>query len=337
MGLKAKIRKGLLGGLKAFSYFTPSSHLIKISKLKHILPFYHTVSNNDLPHIKHLYPVKKTRDFEEDLDFLLKHFHPVDYDRFKNIATGKTKPTKPVCLLSFDDGLRELYDIICPILIKKGIPAICFLNSAFIDNKSLFFRYKASLILEETIKEPKKASIIKSKYNSISNLHNFILSIKYEDQYILNDIASLIQLDFNQFLTKSKPYLTSHQINKLIAQGFNFGAHSVDHPEYQRLSIDNQLDQTISCLNFLKINFDISNGLFSFPFTDVNVGSAFFEKIQPHVTATFGCAGFKKEIIKNHFQRIPLEKGTDSAEEIIKTEILYYFLKMSFGKNTIYR
>ena len=40
------------------------------------------------------------------------------------------------CLhLTFDDGFRELHDVVAPILLRKGIPATFFVNSAFIDNK----------------------------------------------------------------------------------------------------------------------------------------------------------------------------------------------------------
>lgn len=45
--------------------------------------------------------------------------------------------------------MRQCYDVILPILEAKGIPATFFINSGFIDNKDLFFRFKASFLIDE--------------------------------------------------------------------------------------------------------------------------------------------------------------------------------------------
>jgi hypothetical protein len=42
-----------------------------------LLPYHHTVSNEFLPHIKHLFDYKNVEQFSTDLDFLLKHYKPV--------------------------------------------------------------------------------------------------------------------------------------------------------------------------------------------------------------------------------------------------------------------
>ncbi|HNM29493.1 MAG TPA: hypothetical protein PKN40_06950, partial [Chitinophagales bacterium] len=53
---------------------------IKASGQQIIFPFYHTVSNDDLPHIKHLYRWRNVQEFESDMDFLLRNFTPLHYD-----------------------------------------------------------------------------------------------------------------------------------------------------------------------------------------------------------------------------------------------------------------
>ena len=52
-------------------------------------------------------------------------------------------------LLTFDDGFREIYDIIAPILLDKGIPATFFISSGFLDNRELCYQHKASLLVEK--------------------------------------------------------------------------------------------------------------------------------------------------------------------------------------------
>src|SRR5437868_11346983 len=127
----------------------PSSIVKKISPVKTLLPYHHLVSDEDLLHIKHLYAYKSSTQFRNDLDYLLKNFHPVSADELsKAINTGEETPSNSF-LLTFDDGFKEVYDVISPILLEKGIPAVFFVNPAFIDNKELFYRCKISLVIEE--------------------------------------------------------------------------------------------------------------------------------------------------------------------------------------------
>ena len=106
------------------------------------LPFYHAVSDEKLPHVLN-YPYRNILQFEKELDFFLKYFQPV---LLEELISGKCSGEKGFHL-SFDDGLRECAEVIAPVLLKKGIPATFFLNSAFVDNKALFHKYKASLVL----------------------------------------------------------------------------------------------------------------------------------------------------------------------------------------------
>lgn len=317
----------------------PTSFLQKVSNQKLILPFYHTISDEDLSHIKHLYPVKGVKAFVKDLDFLLKHYIPIDYQEFMKLNRTHNQPRKPSFLLSFDDGLKEFHEVIAPILLQKGIPAICFLNSGFIDNKNLFYRYKSSLLIEKLKKDPSfNIRIQKLLGGSQNNVKN-ILSITYQNKDLLNELATLMDCDFNDFLLKESPYLSSDQIKSLIKQGFYFGAHSIDHPEYQYIQLEEQIRQTTESIQNICTDFSIDYKIFSFPFTDHKVSKNFFSQIKENNVAesTFGGAGQKKDIVPNNFQRIPFEMNSLSGKQILNAELIYYLLKIPFGKNIIYR
>jgi peptidoglycan/xylan/chitin deacetylase (PgdA/CDA1 family) len=119
--------------------------LIRHSDTNLIFPFYHTVSDEYLPHIHPLYRPKTVKAFCEDLDFLLKYFQPADMDAVYSHCTGKTPVGRPSFHLSFDDGLREVYDTVAPLLYGKGIPFTVFVNSDFTDNRKLFSRHREAL------------------------------------------------------------------------------------------------------------------------------------------------------------------------------------------------
>ena len=144
---------------------------------------------------------------------------------------------------------------------------------------------------------------------------------------------------FEAFLKEYRPYMSSEQIRSLIGQGFSIGAHSCSHPYYADLSLAEQLSQTLDCIDLLKKDFVVKQKLFAFPFTDDGVSKDFFEAIFENgkVDFSFGGAGIKKDIHPRQFQRVPMEGWNASAEQILKSEYLYYLLRASLGKNTIVR
>jgi peptidoglycan/xylan/chitin deacetylase (PgdA/CDA1 family) len=331
-----------------FAKLLPLRPLHALTGQKLIFPLYHTVSDLELPHIRHLYPVKDSRTFIRDLDFLLKRYKALDNEELKKIILYGEKPRKPSFFLTFDDGLREFYEIVAPILLAKGIPAINFLNSSFVDNRDLFFRYKVSLILDrlntkQLSSHEKKAldNWTLKNFGSTSQIREKLINLRYGQKHLLDEMATLIQINFSDFLDKHRPYLSSDEIRSLQAQGFLFGAHSMDHPEYRFLPEEEQIRQTRESSLFLSENFGTENRIFSFPFTDYGVSRNFFETVyrpgDSLLDFSFGCAGLKKEDFPRHRQRIPFEKGRMEAREIISAELLYFLLKSAAGKNRTIR
>jgi len=296
--------------------------LMKLTNQKVIFPFYHAISDEKIIHLMHLYKVKTMAQFENDLDFLLKHYHPISHDDLLD-SLRQDRPLKGKCfLLSFDDGLREFYDVIAPFLLKKGIPAICFLNSAFIDNKALFYRYKASIRIEE---------------GGHAAIDKHLLEISYSRKDQIDKFAESIGYDFSGYLKDNQPYLSSNQVENLISRGFGFGAHSIDHPEYRFISEEEQFTQTTESILYICDKFGLNYRLFSFPFTDYGVSAKFFQKVfdpgNPIADITFGGAGLKKESLPRHLQRIPFEEFSLSAKQILTSEYSYYALKAITGRN----
>mgnify|MGYP001161807323 FL=1 len=316
--------------------------LINLSGKKLFIPLYHAVSDNCPLHIKNLYPIKNVKAFENDLDFLLKYFTPIEC-----IDLIERKPLKRNSLiLTFDDGLREVYDIIVPILLRKGIPAAFFVNTAFIDNKDLFYRYKASVLIEmlgnaDNGLHKKIQQTLKIELSNINSIKSAILKVDYMNRELLDTIANILGFSFKDYLNEQKPYLSLNQLIEIQSKGFVIGAHSIDHPEYYKIPIQEQLNQTIESVNWVKNNLQPRYNLFAFPFTDFNVSKDFFDKIftdkKADLHLSFGCAGLKDDYHKQHLQRIPMEVKKYSAEKVLRNEYRDYLLKSLIGKNKIRR
>lgn len=316
--------------------------LVRKSGCNLIMPFYHVVSNEEKIHFKHLYPLTTTKRFGEDLDFLMRNYTPVSYDYVADFE--KRNSGQKAFFLSFDDGLSEFYDVVAPALLERGIPATCFVNSAFVDNKDMFYRMKVSILIErvnvKSLSSGEMQNVITSfrRYGmQYKNVFDF-LSITYQNRLLLDEVASVLEVNFSEYLVKNKPYLTSEQIEGLRKKGFTFGSHSVSHPYYYEIGEDEQVKETLDCLKFLTENFDIKERLFSFPFTDYGVKKSFFERIEQDIDLTFGTANIKLDSVKTNFQRIPMEVSVgNSAEDIIKSEYLNFIIKRFFGKHIIKR
>jgi len=201
------LKKYIVELLSHFSSFFNMNSLIKYSNVNEIFPFWHVVSDEPLAHIQNLYKVRTEKQFEKDLDFLLKYY------KLGNITeyNYKNKSTENKFYLSFDDGLQECYSIIAPILLRKGIHATFFVNSGFVNNKALFFKYKASILIDKIEKSNLSKSLIEEIQNKtgiILNKKN-ILSINFENK------DKLDQIPYNNQISQTLDSLN------YIAQKFN--------------------------------------------------------------------------------------------------------------------
>jgi peptidoglycan/xylan/chitin deacetylase (PgdA/CDA1 family) len=323
-----------------------AGYLLNRYRERILIPVYHLVNDQNPSHISFLYPAKSRREFTEDLDFLLKVAKPVGIHEIINSLKSKKNFNTPVFHLTFDDGLREFHDIVAPILMQKGIPATCFLNSDFIDNKNLFHRFKVSILIE-LLRNSNKGSINWKAYhewlifNNLKTLHyvELLLSLTYNECTLIDQLATMLEVDFSEYLKVTKPYMESDQVRSLIKQGFTFGAHSVDHPEFNTISKSEQILQIANSIDTIASSFNLPYRVFSFPFTDDGLTSAFFDELQGKVNLdlTFGSAGIKRDSVDTNLQRIPAELRNHSFELILKKELIYnIFLKM-FRKDTITR
>ena len=339
------MKKNVFKSVSPFSNGLPTSFYQKITGKKLIFPFFHSIAFEPLPHIEALYRLRFEKEFRKDLEFLGNKFKVIEPEKALHFYKENRQPEKPSFLLSFDDGLSGFYYHEAPLLLEKGIPAIIFLNSAFIDNKDLFYRYKASLLIKHIKENPESTKLISVFLADNGIIKNTVvealLSVTHKHRDLLDKVAKISNYSFSDFLEKNKPYLTTEQIKELSKKGFLFGAHSINHPKYSEIPLEEQLKQTKESVEFVKKNFDQSQSLFAFPFTDDGVSSKlmhhFFDHTNPIVDFSFGGAGLKNEHFNRHIQRIPMEGFAASGRKIIKTEYLYYLAKSVFGKNTIQR
>lgn len=293
------------------------------------LPFYHVVSNKPLPYILN-YPYINAKEFEQQLDYFLKYFKAISLNEFYKDPHS----TEKVFHLSFDDGLRECIEIIGPILLRKGIPATFFINSGFVDNKELFHRYKASLILTEMYSHPDTEAESVLLENGLTKEN--LLQASFAQRHVLDEAAELLEIDFNAFLKNEKPYLSTSEVIELHNKGFSIGGHSHKHPEFWEISEKKQLKHVRKSMNWVNTNIKPDIKAFAFPYTDHGVSADFIQQIKQEniCDITFGTAGLKYDEVNSHYQRYPAEQ-TGNFKQNLKDEFAYFKLRNLLGKSCV--
>ena len=225
------------------------------------------------------------------------------------------------------------------------MPAAFFIGSAFIDNRELSYDHKMSLIVAHLNKNlssdtlQKIEGIIRKSGFEPLDIVSGILQIGYNRRVIIDDIAKVLCIDFDEYLKNNSPYLSSESIEQLIKMGFSIGAHSVDHPNYKYLTLEEQVKQTEDSVKIIREKFDLDYGLFAFPHGDGGVTKKFFEKISEErlIDVSFGTNGFMKDKIRYNLQRLSFEKPLMPGEALLKSEVARQVYKKLLSNRVIYR
>lgn len=282
---------------------------------KNIFPFYHTISDQRLIHIDQLYPLKSIDQFQRELDFFQKNYTNISLIDLVNLfKKNGFIPQENYFHLSFDDGLKECYSTIAPILKERNLDATFFINPNFIDNQQIFYRYKVALLLEKFSNKDSK---------------NKLLNYSIHDTKIINQLIDEHEINLNE----ADIYLNENEINKLIEQGFTIGAHSMNHPYYSDISYEDQIKETEESLDFIQKKFNLNYRIFSFPFTDHGVSEKFFKNIKADFT--FGTAGIKDDRITTNIQRLPMDNCLAAPEIYIQKNQCKFYIQKLFKKHIV--
>lgn len=318
----------------------------RMSDVNPLVVYYHLVSNKAVPHVDNLYAFRSVSEFERDMDVLIRFFRPASLQDFLRSLDGKQVLPRNSFLLTFDDGLKECYEVVAPILRKYRIPATFFLCSAFVNNKELAYDHKKSLltyVLKGRKLSPSEEGQVRAQLEGVgvlgTSLSVALLSVDYRRRMVLDSIAELIGVDFSAYLKSVQPYLTSDQVNELLRMGHAIGAHSIDHPRYADLPLVDQVHQTRESLRFVKEQFSPGYSAFAFPSSDARVSKEFYLQAsgQGGAEVFFGNHGLLEDCVPRSVQRSSMEKTSLPAEAILGKSYARRIVKKVTGRLVVSR
>jgi peptidoglycan/xylan/chitin deacetylase (PgdA/CDA1 family) len=300
-----------------------------------LLPYYHVVSDQELPHISGRSKFRSVRQFKADVEFFLRHYTPVSLKDIIDHLGGSARLPKRCFLLTFDDGFREVYDVVAPILYAQGVPAVFFLTTSVIDNRELCYLEKKSLLIRNLallgnsqVKQRVSQLLANSGVNGL-DLRERILNITYHQRHVIEELGSVLECDFAAYTASVQPYLTSGQIRALMKMGFDIGAHSIDHPLFSELCLEEQLIQTLESIRYLSTHFQYECQTFAFPFSDAGVSQEFFQRVfaDRRIKVSFGTHGMHRHFFPRNLERFTMEEPNFEAAQIMAREFCTNLLR----------
>lgn len=330
-----------MGIIKHCLYQVSSQYWLSFFKKQSIFPYYHIVKDSKVAHIENLYPYKNQTQFISDLEFLLKHYKPINPEMLQT-----DRSIKNTFLLSFDDGLSEIYTDIFPILKARNVKAIFFINPCFVDNTEALYKHSISIVISHLKKNNFKKEDVEA-INTIlllPTLSNEALEMKlkatpFSSRAKINEVLTQLNINIDHYLSSERPYISKLQIQEMMDAGFYFGGHTMSHPPLNQLSHADQKAQIIDSIEWLKSNFGIQYSYFAFPFSDKGISSKLIQELFEYdqQLLIFGNSGLKKDIDSRIIQRFSLENPNRKPGKVIISENLYKIYNKLIGKYNIHR
>ena len=304
--------------------------------------FYHMVSEKAVPLTEHLYPHRDVKLFEQDLIYLKENYEVISFIDLLAERLPAGRKGKPAVFLSFDDGFHECYSLVRPLLLKHGLQCMFFINTNFIDNANMYYRNKVSLCIDrltvlDTDQRREKLARISERYEvQLESEESFVRWIKsITDDDLIDEICSILEIDISFYLSEHKPYMSAHEINKLISDGFTIGAHSQRHQKLGRLSESEIKVEIVGSCDLIRSITGEEYVPFSFPNTATGIDRDYLNRILQEnstIGLLFDAKGLEldRDFIYN---RIWVESpklnagGSESLQHVIKTAYKDYLLQ----------
>ena len=184
------------------------------------------------------------KDFPLCVDYLRKNCKVISLDDLLEIHhNGAVIPDNAV-VITFDDGYRDNFTTVFPILKKYKMPATIFLATNMIDTAKVSSSYKVRYAIMNTKKKFVRFNARRWKLTTPSNrervtqeLCNLLKELPEETRSLKADEIST-PLDITVDEKKLPQMLTWEQIKEMSDNGITFGAHSLNHPMLTRIPLE---------------------------------------------------------------------------------------------------
>lgn len=324
----------------------PLTHLIATDRLREceggglICPVYHTCRDKTPTWWGTRYRVKPLRELKADLEYLAKIGPFLAFDDLIDFQEGRrTRPRG--CFLSFDDGYRELYEQIAPLLKKLGIPATFFVISSLVDNTAAFHEDLAGEIAFRLRSASPNTTRFAQDLCLSHGVHlETALQQRTPNWKLLYGLCQITEIDVRHWLDTERPYLTQDHLRELANSGFEIAAHSIDHPLFSEIDDKQKIEQIkASCVSISQACGKPCRA-FAFPYGEFGLTKSSWQHLisADLVPMYFGTRGITSDELEPRvIQRVLAEDHKGSFQSYLHEELRIQFCRVQSGRGVVVR
>jgi peptidoglycan/xylan/chitin deacetylase (PgdA/CDA1 family) len=204
---------------------------------------FHNVSPARSPFTDGIRVNTSPKQFETALRFVVAHYAPVHLQDVIAKCGGPGLPAGAI-LVTFDDAYASVVEWAAPLCRQFGVPAVFFVNAAFIDNKRLapdnLVCYVANVLGMDTINAAIRTVAGKEKceLHSLAEVFGTLFpTISLTQREIFLDaLRRLAGINESTMASRANLYLSSRQVRELRSFDFEIGNHTYTHTHCRMLS-----------------------------------------------------------------------------------------------------
>jgi peptidoglycan/xylan/chitin deacetylase (PgdA/CDA1 family) len=204
---------------------------------------FHNIAALESPFTSGIHVSISPQKFEAALRFLTAYYTPVRLEDVLTNGDGRGLPPRAV-LVTFDDAYASVAELAAPLCRKFRVPAVFFVNAAFLDNLRLapdnLVCYVANRLGMGTINAAARSLRGKEspELHSLSEIFgNFFPSITLSERAaFLETLLRLAGIDERRLAEQTALYLTAKQLCSLPSFDFEIGNHTYTHVHCRSLS-----------------------------------------------------------------------------------------------------
>ncbi len=197
---------------------------------------FHNISTTQSPFTAGIKVSITPGDFEKALGFLTAHYTPVHLQDVLTDCDGRGLPPRAV-LVTFDDAYASVAELAAPVCRQFGVPAVFFVNAAFLDNQRLapdnLVCYVANVLGMEAIQAAVRA-VPGHNNDDVQSLADvfgrFFPAISLAERDLFLDLLRRrAGISENRMACDASLYLTGKQLRDLASFDFEIGNHTYTH------------------------------------------------------------------------------------------------------------
>jgi peptidoglycan/xylan/chitin deacetylase (PgdA/CDA1 family) len=179
--------------------------------------------------------------FEKHMRTLRQRFNPISLHELQAHMEQSTNLPERSCLVTFDDGWLDNYEIAFPILQKYEIPAVIFLPVNYVSGDSMFWQEEIRMMLTRMLSsddEKQLAKLIKIlepertfRKPTKEDIRSYVAKLKNLSDAEIDLALELVRGEFGSHDESPhyNRYLTWEQILEMQAAGITFASHAQSH------------------------------------------------------------------------------------------------------------